>query len=206
MTDMFRKSPVSFDRNIEISEIQNGFKVVTKYENEGAGPFLVDLSHKNKWDIQDADLFGFTPFGISVPSSPGQVVFQNGVVVNRMNDSQAAIWHLLGELPEDMPEETAYTETTDGLALLALVGKDVVTIMETLSDLDLQPPEKTPPFLLQGPVLDIPCQIVVMGTIEDETILLLAFSRGYGQAMAEAILDAGKPWGLRPGGQSAFDR
>jgi glycine cleavage system aminomethyltransferase T len=34
--------------------------------------------------------------------------------------------------------------------------------------------------------------------------MMLAFSRGYGQAMAEALMEAGKAHGLRPCGESRF--
>ena len=41
----------------------------------------------------------------------------------------------------------------------------------------------------------------------DETqVVVLGFSRGYGQTMAEALLAAGSPHSLKPGGELIFTR
>jgi hypothetical protein len=117
-----------------------------------------------------------------------------------MNRTQCAIWYLAGKRPNP-PEETAYTETTDGLTLLALTGKNTLGVMERVTNLDLGGPALTPPCLIQGPVLHVPCQVVLFTRSDEEATILFSFSRGYGQAMAEALLHSGKDLGLMPGGE-----
>jgi hypothetical protein len=89
---------------------------------------------------------------------------------------------------------------------LALVGRgaEVFSIIEKITPLDILSPEKKPPFLIQGPVLHVPCQIVVLGKNDNRFAVLVACSRGYGQSMAEELLDAGSQMGLRPAGEIAF--
>ncbi|NTW35536.1 MAG: hypothetical protein HGB17_05310, partial [Syntrophobacteraceae bacterium] len=79
-------------------------------------------------------------------------------------------------------------------------------MMETTTALDLADPSRPAPFFLQGPVLHIPCQLAVVQKSTEQQVILLGCSRGYGQSMAEALLEAGSPWGLRPGGENAFSK
>jgi hypothetical protein len=76
--------------------------------------------------------------------------------------------------------------------------------MEKVSSLDLASTKGQPPFLLQGPVLEIPCQVVVLARNNEIPVILTAFSRGYGQSMAHTILESGNVFGLRPGGENVF--
>ncbi|MDM8548807.1 sarcosine oxidase subunit gamma SoxG [Desulfobacterales bacterium HSG2] len=198
-----RRSPVSFTSRMAESVRRDGWEVALRYHDEGKGPFLIDLSHRPKWDIQDADLSGIRPMGIPVSEVPGECIFQNGFLLNRMNQTQAALWHLSGESPK-MPREFLYTDVTDGYALLSVIGKEMFFIMEKISASDLSSPTKKPPFLIQGPVSQVPCQIVVLGENEGYFGLLIACVRGYAQSMTEAILDSGVEWGLRPAGENIF--
>ena len=199
MDDIERKSSVRFGMKPAQTENWDGWEVAISYGEE-SGPFLIDLSHRSKWDLQDSDLFGFQPFGLPVPEKPGLCVFKKGILVNRMNRTQCAIWHLAGERPKP-PAESAYTETTDGLTLLAVTGKDALGVMERVSALDLAAPGLETPCLIQGPILHIPCQVVLFSRSDEEATILFSFSRGYGQAMAEAMLHSGKGLGLTPGGE-----
>lgn len=198
-----RCSPVSFTSREAESVRRDGWEVVLRYHDEGKGPFLTDLSHRAKWDIQDANLSEIQPMGIPVPEVPGACGFQNGFLLNRMNQTQAAVWHFLGASPK-MPREPFYTDVTDGYALLSVVGKETFFIMEKISALDLSSPEKQPPFLTQGPVSQVPCQVVVLGENEGYSGVLIACARGYAQSMTAVILDAGAEWGLRPAGENIF--
>jgi hypothetical protein len=200
MDDIQRKSPIRFDRKPAQTENRDGWEVVLSYGG-GNGPFLIDLSHRSKWDIQDGDITRFRPFGLSVPENPGQSRFERGCLINRMNRTQCAIWHLSGKRPNP-PEGEAYTETTDGLTLLAVTGRDVLALMERVTTLDLGAPRLETPCLIQGPILHIPCQVVLFSRKEEAATILFSFSRGYGQAMAEAMLHAGRNMGLTPGGES----
>ena len=164
---------------------------------------MIDLSHSAKWDLQDTDLSQFRPSGVTIPQTPGQCAFQNGILINRMNRTQAACWHLCKTSPQ-VPEESAYTQTTDSTLLLALLGKDVFSIMEKVSALDFVSPERKAPFLLQGPVLHVPCQVVCLEKADENIAVLFTCSRGYGESMVEGILSSGAEFGLRPAGENAL--
>jgi len=183
--------------------MRDGWEVVLAYRGESEGPFLVDLSHIPKWDVQDADLPHIRPMDVAIPERPGDCILGNGLLINRMNATQAAIWHLLEAHPA-LPQEFAYTDVSDAYALMAVLAKDVFSIMEKVTPLDLSPPIKGPPFLLQGPVLHVRCQMVLLGEKEGYTAVLIACPRGYAQSMSEALLDACREWGLRPAGETAF--
>ncbi|AGL03307.1 hypothetical protein Desgi_4031 [Desulfoscipio gibsoniae DSM 7213] len=89
--------------------------MVLKYSNEGRGPYLVDLTHKAKWDLQDKNLAARKPLGLDIPALPGACAFQKGVLINRMNPTQSAIWHLLADAPA-LPGEPGYTDVTSAWA------------------------------------------------------------------------------------------
>ena len=198
-----RCSPVSFLSEPDQTEMRDGWKVVLRYKDEGTGPFLIDLSHRKRWDVQDSDLSKIQLGGVTIPENPGQCAFQAGLLINRMNRTQAAVWHLLGDCP-DITQETAYTEITEGSVFFALVGSepDIFFIMERITSLDLQFPKNDTPFLIQGPIAHVPCQIVVFQKGKKESTVLFTCSRGYGMCMAQALLDAGAKYGLRPAGEN----
>lgn len=198
-----RRSPVKFPSLASKREIRDGWEVVLEYEDQGDGPFLIDLSHVPKWDVQDAELSEVEPWGDMIPGSPGSCAIQNGSLFSRMNPTQAAIWHLL-QIGPVIPPQPACTDVTDAYALMAVLAKDVFSIMEKVTPLDLSTPSKAPPFLLQGPVLHVRCQIVLMGEKRGCSAVMIACSRGYGQSMCEALIDAGKEWSLSPAGETAF--
>lgn len=198
-----RRSPVTFTNRPLQTDTREGWKVVLQYEDEGGGPFLIDLSHLFKWDLQHGDLSQIKPAVGEIPESPGDCVFSKGMLIGRLNRTQAMVWHLTTGRPQ-VPQEEALTDVTDAHALLALMGRDPFSIMEKITPLDLSALGKTPPFLLQGPVLHLPVKVVILGQNENHAALLLACPRGYGQSFADAILDAGTPWGLHPAGEKAF--
>lgn len=200
-----RQSPVSFAGKPLKTEMRDHWSVVLEYEAEGAGPYLFDLSHRARWDLQDADLLSFQPLGMHVPDTPGQCIFENGVLVNRMNRTQASIWHLDGENTA-APDGLAYTETTDVTVFLGLVGQNIFAIAEKLSALDFADPSKSAPFLLQGPFSHVPCQVVTLERTAERSGILLTCSRGYARDMIHAILAAGEEYGLQPAGETAFKR
>ncbi|MFZ5642498.1 MAG: sarcosine oxidase subunit gamma SoxG [Bacillota bacterium] len=175
-----------------------------EYSNEGRGPFLVDLTHKAKWDLQDKNLDQRKTLGLDIPASTGACAFQKGVLINRMNGTQSAIWHLLADAPE-LPGEPGYTDVTECTVFLALFGPNALAIAEKLTALDLMDPKKQTPFLLQGPFSHVPCQVVLLERGRGfDGGLLLTCSRGYARSMVHAILDAGAEFGLRPAGEQRF--
>lgn len=198
-----RSSPVKFAIRPVKTEMRDGWEVVLAYRGESEGPFLMDLSHVPKWDVQDADLTHIRPMDVAIPERTGDCILENGLLINRMNATQAAIWHLLEAHPA-IPQEFAYTDVSEAYALMAVLGKDVHSMMEKVTSLDLYSRAMRPPFLLQGPVLRIPSQIVVLGHKIAASAVLIACPRGYAQSMSEAFLDACTEWGLRPAGETAF--
>lgn len=199
-----RISPVSFAADPAESEERDGWQVVLRYENEGQGPWLVDLSHRPRWDVQDGRIDALRPGGVSVPQDSGQCRLQGGLLINRMNRTQAAVWHLEGPSP-DMPNEAAYTDVGEATLLLAMFGPHVFGIGEKLSALDLSGPKADALSLVQGPLAHVPCQIVVAAQDGGaDGGILWTCSRGYGRSMVHAVLDAGGEFGLRPAGERRF--
>ena len=198
----YRQSPVSFPGAVRL-ETRNGFDVVLEYQDQGEGPWLVDLSHKAKWDLQDSGLDRLTPWGISLPERPGECLYQPGLLLMRLNRTQARVWDLGGEAGPVV--ESCATDVSDTQCLLALCGGNGLELLERITPLDAFSPHRPAPCLVQGPVLHIPCQTVRLTTPGGEA-LLIAFSRGYGRSMAEALLDACADTGLRPGGEDVFNR
>jgi len=204
MAEIFRQSPVAFEVPALKTETRDRWPVVLRYADEGSGPHLADLSHLPRWDIQDKNLARFAPCDLEIPETPGSCTLKNGVLVNRMNRSQAAVWHLAPTAPA-LPEQSAYTDVTESAACLALIGPHLFSITEKLTPLDFLAPGQPPPFLLQGPFSRVPCQIVALA-VEDGAAggVVLTCSRGYAADMAAAILNAGEEFGLRPAGEKAF--
>ncbi len=203
MENLIRRSPVSFDARPAKTEMRNNWTVVLEYDAEETGPYVVDLSHRIRWDLQEADIAKVQPWGIHIPDEPGRCVLDKGILINRMNRTQASIWHLAGEKP-DVPEGPAFTETTDVTVCLALFGNEIFSITEKLTALDFLDPMKKTPFLLQGPFSHVPCQIVTLEKTPARCGILMTCSRGYAGSMIAAILEAGEEFGLRPAGESIF--
>jgi hypothetical protein len=203
MENMIRRSALSFDATPAKTEERDNWSVVLEYEDQGAGPYVIDLSHRARWDLQDAEIGGIQPLGIQVPDIPGQCGFENGILINRMNRTQASIWHLSGETPA-LPDDPAFTDITDSTVFLAVCGKDLFSILEKLTSLDFLDPSQKTPFLLQGPFSHVPCQIVTLEKTPERSGILVTCSRGYARDMVGAILEAGAEFKLRPAGEQAF--
>jgi hypothetical protein len=203
MTESLRQSSVHFNAHPLETESRSGWEVVLEYKGENAAPQIIDLSHRNRWDVQDGDLNRLKPWGRKIPEVPGKSSYDRGLLISRMNRTQAACWHLADPLL-DKPEQTAFTEITDGQMMVALVGNDVFAIMEKAVALDFEASPFDPPRLFQAPVFRVPAQIVHVGAENGREIILIACSRGYGHKMTEALLHAGAEWGLHPAGEKAF--
>ena len=205
MTDMIRRSPVVFPQKAKQVESQGHWSVVVEYESEGPGPWIVDLSHRPRWDLQDSDLEKFNPFDIDIPKTPGQCCIQDHIMANRMNRTQVSLWQLKG-VRREKPDEAAYTDTVDTTLFLAILGREVFSITEKLSALDIGDPSITAPRLFQGPFAHVPCQIVLLKEPEAMPGILLTCSRGYARDMVAAILHAGQEFKLQPAGQTVFEK
>ncbi len=206
MDTLTRQSPVKFEAHALRTVVRDNWPIVIEYAEQGDGPHLVDLSHCPRWDVQHGQLdqVGLAgPADLVIPADPGSSALQTGTLVNRMNRTQASIWHLHDE-PVEFPADEAFTDMTDATAFLGLIGAGTQRVAERLSNLDFGMPGRATPFLLQGPFSHVPCQIAVMGFRGGDAGLLLTCSRGYARDMVEAILHAGEHAGLRPAGKAAF--
>ena len=204
MKKLQRVSPVVFKSTPVKTEQRDNWEVVMEYSGEGDGPFLVDLSHRPRFDLQDSNLAAQKPFGIEIAETPGICVLEKGVLANRMNRTQVSLYNLDGDDTIFMPEESGYTDVTESTICVALIGKNVFSICEKLTALDFMDPQRKSPFLVQGPFSHVPCQIVTVNKEGENSGLILTCSRGYGRDMIDSILHAGEEFGLSPAGESRF--
>jgi hypothetical protein len=200
-----RVSPVALPGRPARTEDLHGWPVVLSYAEEGEGPWVVDLSHRPRWDLQDANLDERRPLGRAIPKAPGEVHLEAGLTLNRLNATQAHLWHLAGDWPAP-PDDPAVTDITEATLCLALLGPPVFRIAEKLTALDLAAPGRTAPRLVQGPLAHVPCQMVVFPGAAAPPALVFTCSRGYGHDMLHAVLAAGAEFALRPAGQEIFAR
>jgi len=206
MENILRQSAVEFTARAARTEIRDNWPVVLQYEQEGSGPWLVDLAHKVRLDLQDSNIDSRMVAGVAVPESPGKSVYTNKVLVNRMNRTQASIY-LLGNEHPDLVLDHAYTDVSEATVFLTLFGPRVFSITEKLTALDFQAPGIIAPFLYQGPVCHVPCQIVTLHKGAGASGgILLSCSRGYAQSIVRAILESGDEFGLHPAGEERFSK
>ncbi len=204
MKELQRVSPVVFKSSPLKTEKRDNWNIVIEYSAEGDGPFVVDLSHRPRFDVQSSNLASVTPFGITLPEVPGKSILEKGVLVNRMNHTQVSLFNFAGDSSVVMPGESMYTDVTESTLCVAIIGKETFSICEKLSALDFMDQEKTAPFLYQGPFSHVPCQIITMNRYNGKSGLIVTCSRGYGRDMIHSILDAGKEFGLKPAGEQKF--
>ena len=204
MTQTNKLSPVSFTTNAIRSEERNGFQVAVEFPNEGTDHFI-DLSHLTKWDVQDRELSNYHPGGVDIPLKPLESTLKNKILINRMNNTQASVWHISGE-DQQLPDEPGYTDVTDSSAFFAIIGETVSSIAEKLSYLNLFDPEKSAFFLTQGPFAHVACQIVSFNKDGCVPGILLTCMRGYARDMVDVVMNAGNEFGLKPAGIAKFDR
>ncbi len=201
-----QQSPIVFNETPAEIEVRDGFQVVLRYEHEGGGPFLVDLSHRPKWSIQDRQVSRIRPYRMDLPRVSNTCILQNGFLLLRLTEFRAHVWHLFGQSIE-IPSEFPYIDITGGDALLALTGRDIPAILEKAAPLDLwQPQPPLPRRMFQGPVFDVDCILAVLEHSPVNSMLLLACGRSYGQSMAENFLGIGEGWRLRPAGERMFTK
>lgn len=204
MKEILRVSPVAFKSTPLKTEKRDNWDVVMEYSGEGDGPYIVDLSHRPRFDLQNGNLDAIKPFGMTIPETPGVSLLEKGVLANRMNRIQVSLLNLAGADDVVKPDELGYTDVTESTLCVALMGKDVFSICEKLTALDFMDPQRKAPFLFQGPFSHVPCQIVTVSKDGETSGLILTCSRGYGRDMIHAILDAGIEFGLNPAGESRF--
>jgi hypothetical protein len=205
MDEIRRQSPVQFKVGPLKTAVRDNWTVALEYDDESQGPWLVDLTHKTRWDLQESKVGDRKPCNLTVPAVPGACTFASHALISRMNRTQVSIYHL-GVAAPAMPDDPGYTDVTESTVFLALFGPKAFLLAEKLSNLDFLAPGKTAPFLYQGPFCHVPCQIVTLEKESDASGgFLLTCSRGYASSMVHAIFEAGAEFGLRPAGENRFD-
>ncbi len=204
MAEIIKYSPVQLKATPLKTEMRDNWPVILTYGDEGDGPWLTDLSHKARWDLQDAKIGNLKVCDLGVPETAGHCTLAGDVLINRMNATQASIYHLGAAVPA-LPEDSGYTDVSEATVFIALFGPGAFLLAEKLTNLDFLDPAKETPFLTQGPFCHVPCQIVTLERTADSSGgFLLTCSRGYGESMIGAILEAGAEFNLRPAGEDRF--
>jgi hypothetical protein len=197
-----RQSPVQLPGRVLRTLVRDHWPVVYAYADEGDGPWLVDLSHCHRIDLQGKPLGAMIPESLPEPEAPGDVRIQDMTMITRMGTAQGCLWYF-GQAPVN-PIGFNGTEITEATLALAILGRHTFAIAEKLSSLDLRAPGRRLPRLHQGPFARVPCQIVVRDAVPGREMLLLSCSRGYGRDMVDAITHAGAEFNLRPAGEDRF--
>lgn len=197
------RSPVKLGGRPVKTVLRDGWPIVRQYAGESSGPFIIDLSHFPRWDIQDKNPGHIRPYGDKIPEMPGQILMDTNFLMGRLNATQAIAWHFSPE-PPLFPQNTAFTDVTESAAAIALAGPSVFMIAEKLCSLDLLSPRATPPFLVQGPFSNVPCHIWVLDRDGFGGCFALTCSRGYAHDMVGAVLEAGSQWEMLPDGEDRF--
>ena len=99
MAEIKRQSPVDFGSSPQETKVRDNWPVALAYDAEGRGPWVVDLSHKTRWDLQDSKVGELTVCDQAVPATPGASALADGILINRMNRTQSSIYHLGAEAP-----------------------------------------------------------------------------------------------------------
>lgn len=202
MTQFIRRSPIAFSASVEHEENRGDWNVVLRYEGEGAGLKIVDFSNAVKWDIQDERLSIVHLLQIPIPETPGDCLLINGILVARVTPNRARVWHLFNADAE-MPRQPPYTDVTDGFALLSLSGENLPSMMERLTRMDLTSVDRPLPYRTEGKIADVPCEAVVLESGRAGGTVLIACPRSYGRALADALMEVGSSFAIRPAGQLA---
>ena len=71
MTEIKRESPVRFKASPKKTEMRNNWTVALEYDDEGQGPWIVDLAHKTRWDLQNSKIGEAVVNDVAVPVNPG---------------------------------------------------------------------------------------------------------------------------------------
>lgn len=204
MVEIRRESPVRFDALPQKTEVRDNRTVILEYAEEGEGPWITDLAHKIRWDLQDSGMDEHAPCGLTMPVSFGRCIFDGQTLISRMNRTQALIYHLGLKAPF-LPDFPGYTDVSESTLLLAIFGPKSFYLSEKLTNLDLTDPAKETPFLVQGPFCRLPCQVVVLEKNSDGSGgFLLTCYRGYGESMVMAVMKAGESLNLTPAGEFRF--
>ena len=89
---------------------------------------------------------------LAVPADPGTCTFADNTLVNRMNRTQASIYHL-GKAAPALPDFSGYTDVSESTVFVALFGPRAFRVAEKLTNLDFSGYSQTGAFSAAGPFL-----------------------------------------------------
>jgi hypothetical protein len=199
-----RTSPLEVPLQPEQTLIRGGYEVALTYlgERNLGYPSVADISHVPKWILQGRHLEAVYPAGIDIPARPQGATLRNGILAGRLTPHECWLMALGDESPSF--NEPCFTRVTDGYAAMALMGPQVWEVLNKLSPVDMQAPAQEPLCIVQAPVEDVPC-LLLKGMGRGEVPgLILCVERGYGPFIMEAILDAGREFGIGAAGWARF--
>jgi hypothetical protein len=200
-----RISPLEMGLEPAENMIKDGRQVALTYLGEKTDNplFVSDLSHLSKWILQAKDLTAFQPEGLTMPTRPGEVTLENGILIVHLTPTECFLMVLGTSNPEF--KNSHYTEMTDAFASFALVGPQCLDVLSKLSPLDLDEPNRAIPCATQGPVEDLRCLLIRLHGRDNIPGLLISIDRGYGHFLLDAFLDAAKEFGMCIAGWNRFE-
>ncbi len=156
---------------------------------------LVDLSHRPKALAHGPAAESFRDL------APGQVVWTGQAFVCRRKPQEVVVFDLTGPMEPSWPDDH-YTDMTDAWALVALIGRRALELMQRMVIIDVERPECDSAFYAVTRSHGLGLQIV--NTKADNPCYLLACDRSHGQNLADGLIRHGRHLGLKPVGLNAF--
>ncbi|MFH1243688.1 MAG: hypothetical protein V1689_15210 [Pseudomonadota bacterium] len=199
-----RVSPLDMGLEPHQELVHNGWPITLSYKQEKSpcSLFITDLSHIPKWSLQGSDLVAFQPAGLKIPVRPGEAIFDRGILIVRLTPNECRIMVF-----DDQTHEftsPGYIELADAYAVFAVVGPQCLEVLSKLSPVDLESPYLVLPSAAQAPVEDIPCLVLRLEGECKTPGLIVSAVRGYGQFLLNVFMDAGREYGITPGGWERF--
>jgi sarcosine oxidase gamma subunit len=182
----------------------NGWSTALTYvgEKRHSRLFLTDLSHLPKWALHGKDLDDAASLGLRVPPRPGEVRVDGEKFMVRLSPTECLITVFRGETPAG--DDPAMSDMAEAYAAFAVVGSPCLEVLKRLSPVDLEAPGQGVPCAAQAPIHDLRCVIVRLEGREAIPGLIILGDRGYGQFLLDVFLDAGREFGISPGGWNRF--
>lgn len=198
-----RKSPLEMGLAPERILEKDGWEIALGYVGEMRhnACFVADLSHVPKWTLQGPDLDTLRPAGMDVPAKVRAAVVSNGTFLVRLGPCEARLM-MLGP---DQPQMSGFgvTDVTEAYASLAIVGPACYALLSMLSKVDLA--RDLVPSAALAPVEDVTCLIAQLRGQGEVPGLVISCARGYGPFLVEAVVDAGREYGIQPAGWDRFE-
>jgi hypothetical protein len=155
MSEIKRESPVRFKAAPQKTEVRDNWTVALEYDDEGQGPWLVDLATRPAGTCRTAKSVSKRCEMMCRPV-PGACTFADDTLVNRMNRTQASIYHLGAAATGACPIFQVYRcHRIHGFR--GPVRPQAFSVAEKLTNLDfLDPAQKQALFCCRAPFATCP--------------------------------------------------